>query len=296
MILVVGSTGLLGGEISRRLAAAGKPVRALVRITSDQAKVDGLKECGAEIVEGDLRDRSSVDAACQGVASVISTVSSMPFSYLPGENDIQTVDLKGVQGLIDAAQAAGIEHFIYTSFSGQIDLESPLRNAKRAVEQHLRESGLTYTILRPSYFTEVWLSPAVGFDYPNGKAKVYGSGENPVSWISYRDVGQFAVDSLDNRAARNAALELGGPDALSALEVVKIFEDASGREFELEHIPQEALEAQRQSSTDGMQQSFAGLMCCVAMGDSVDMQETLKAFPVQLTSVHDYAKAVTGAA
>jgi NADH dehydrogenase len=63
MILVVGSTGLLGGEISRRLAAAGKPVRALVRITSDQAKVDGLKECGAEIVEGDLRDRSSVDAA-----------------------------------------------------------------------------------------------------------------------------------------------------------------------------------------------------------------------------------------
>lgn len=294
MILVVGSTGLLGSEISRQLAAAGKPVRAMVRPTSDPAKVDGLRECGAEIVKGDLRDRSSLDAACQGVDAVISTVSSMPFSYVAGENDIQTVDLEGLRSLIDAAQAAVVQHFMYTSFSGQIDLECPLRNAKRAVEKDLQESGLTYTILRPSCFNEVWLSPAVGFDHANGKARIYGSGENPISWISYPDVAQFAVDSLDNRAARNAALELGGPDALSALEVVKIFEKASGREFELEHVPLEALEAQRQSATDAMQESFAALMCCVAMGDTIDMRETLKAFPVQLTSVQDYAAAAVG--
>ena len=88
MNLVVGATGLLGREICRRLAAAGKPVRALVRATSDQAKVDELKGYGAQIAVGDVRDRASLDAACQGAAAVISTVSAVPFSYQPGENDI----------------------------------------------------------------------------------------------------------------------------------------------------------------------------------------------------------------
>ena len=95
MNLVVGATGLLGSEICRRLTAGGKPTRALVRSTSDQAKVDKLKGYGAEIVQGDLRDRVSLEAACQGVTAVISTVSAMPRSYQPGENDIQTVDIHG---------------------------------------------------------------------------------------------------------------------------------------------------------------------------------------------------------
>jgi NADH dehydrogenase len=288
--LVVGATGFLGTEICRRLAAEGKSVKALVRSTSDQTKVDKLKGYDVSLVQGDLRDHASLDAACQGVATVISTVSSMPFSYQPEENDIQTVDLEGVMNLVDAAQAAGVERFMYISFSGHIDLDFPLRNAKRAVEKRLQDGSLTYTILRPGYFMEVWLSPAVGFDVANAKAQVYGTGRNPISWISYHDVAQFAVESLDNPAARNAILELGGPEALSPLQVVKIFEEAGGRSFEVEHVPLETLEVQQKSATDPMQQSFSGLMQCYAQGDPIDMQDTLKAFPVQLTSVKAYAK------
>ena len=96
MILVVGATGMLGGEICRRLAAKGKPVRALVRVTSDPAKVEALQAPGVELVQGDLRDPASISAACQGARAVISTASSMPFSYQPGENDIQEVDLEGL--------------------------------------------------------------------------------------------------------------------------------------------------------------------------------------------------------
>ena len=164
MNLVVGATGLLGGKICRRLAAKGKPIRALVRATSDQVRVKALKDLGADLVQGDLRNRASLEAACQGVRTVISTASAVPFSYQPGENDIQTVDLDGLTNLIAAAQAADVPRFIYTSFSGQIDLDFPLRNAKGAVEQRLKDSGLIYTILRPSYFMEVWFSPVVGFD------------------------------------------------------------------------------------------------------------------------------------
>lgn len=293
MILVVGATGMLGSEICRRLAAAGKPVRALVRATSDPAKVDRLKGYGVEPVQGDLRDPASLEAACKGVSAVVSTVSSMPFSYQPGENDIRTVDTRGAINLIDAARAAGVQHFVYTSFTMELDF--PLHNAKRAVEQHLMDSGLAYTILRPGYFMQVWLSPAVGFDAANARAQVYGSGENPISWISYPDIAEFAVMALGNPVARNATLPLGGPDALSQLEMIRIFEEVGGRRFEVQHVPPETLEEQQRGATDPMQQSFLGLMRCYAAGDPIDMREMLKAFPVQLMSVKDYARSVLGA-
>jgi uncharacterized protein YbjT (DUF2867 family) len=294
MNLVVGATGLVGGDICRRLAAEGRPVRAFVRTTSDPAKVEALKDQGVEIVAGDLCDPASLQAACQGVKAVISTASSMPFSYVPGENDIQHVDLEGVICLIDAAQSRGAQQFVYISFT--MDNDFPLRNAKRAVEQRLKDSGLTYTILRPSYFMEVWLNPAVGFDATNATARVYGSGQNPLSLISFSDVAEFAVASLDNPAARNATIDLGGPEALSQLQVVQIFEELGGRPFEVEYVPESALAEQQATATDPMQQSFAGLMQKYARGDAVDMQETLHAFPMQLTTIRQYAQNVLGAA
>jgi uncharacterized protein YbjT (DUF2867 family) len=183
-----------------------------------------------------------------------------------------------------------VQHFVYTSFTMELDF--PLHNAKRSMEKHLKDSGLAYTILRPGYFMQVWLSPAVGFDAANAKAQVYGSGENPISWISYPDLAEFALQSLDNPAARNATLPLGGPEALSQLEMIRVFEKVGGKPFEVQHVPVEALEEQQKGATDPMQQSFLGLMRCYAAGDPIDMRETLKAFPVQLTSVRDYANSV----
>lgn len=288
--LIVGATGMVGSEICTRLVAQGKAVRALVRPTSDPAKVSHLKALGVETMQGDLRNRTSLDAACRAVETVMTTASSMPFTYKPGENDIRTTDLEGEMSLIDAAKAAKVRHFVYTSFSGHLDLDFPLRNAKRAVERYLKASGLTYTILRPSCFMEVWLSPAVGFDAANGKAVIYGDGTKPLSWITTPDVAAFAVASLGNPAARNATLELGGPEALTPLQVVKIFEEAQGRKFDVQFVPAEALKAQQIAATDPMQQSFAGLMRCVAAGDAIEMREILKAFPIKLTSVKEYVR------
>ena len=116
MNLVVGATGSLGSEIVKLLADAGKPVRALVRPTSDQKKVDQLRTLGAEIVSGDLKDRPSLDAACRGVSAIISTASST-LSRLEGDT-IRTVDQEGQLSLVDAARAAGVAHFVLISFSG----------------------------------------------------------------------------------------------------------------------------------------------------------------------------------
>src|SRR2546429_443986 len=147
--------------------------------------------------------------------------------------------------LVDAAKAAGVARFLYVSYSHGIDVGCPLATAKRAVEDHLKRSGMTYTILAPSVFMEIWLSPALGFDAANAHARIYGSGTNAISWISVGDVAQFVVLALDHPAARNAILELGGPAAISPLEVVRAFEQTGGRPFTVEHVAEETPRAQR---------------------------------------------------
>ena len=287
--LLVGATGLLGSEICRRLTNQGRHVRALVRTTADPAKLEMLKKLGCALVYGDLRDPASLTAACRGVDEVITTASTT-FSRQPGDS-IEVTDQAGQLALVAAAKAARMRHFVYTSYSGQIDNGTKpcaLTVAKRTVEQALKESGMSYTILRPTYYMQIWLSPAVGFDAANATAAIYGIGEKKISWISVYDVAEFAVESLDNAAARNAVLELGGPEALSPLEVVKIFETV-GRPFTINHVPVETLEVQRAAATDSLSEAFAALMLSYAHGDVIDMQPTLKTFPLALTSVKEFA-------
>ncbi len=291
MNLVVGATGMVGAEICRLLAAASKPVTALVRASSDPAKVERIRQLGATIVQGDLRDPVSLKSACQGVNAVISTASAMPFAYAPGENTPSRTDQDGCLSLIDVAREVGVEQFVYTSFP-PMPPSFPLQDAKRAVEARLRDSGLTHTILQPTYFTEVWLSPAVGFDHANRKAAVYGTGENAISWISFLDVAQFAVASLDNPAARNATVKLGGPEGLSPHQVVKRFEEIGSKDFAVTHVPVEALQGQLAGATDPMQKSFVGLMLGYASATAIDMTATLKAFPLNLRTVDGYARSV----
>src|SRR6187401_3226412 len=90
VVLVAGATGFLGAEICRQLREKGKKVKGLVRATSDANKVAQLKALGVETVEGDLKDRGSLERALHGVSSVISTVSST-LSRQEGDS-IQTVD------------------------------------------------------------------------------------------------------------------------------------------------------------------------------------------------------------
>ena len=293
MNLVVGATGMVGTEVCRLLAASGKPVRALVRSTSDQGKVEKLKGFGAAVVQGDLRDAATLRAACKGVSAVFSTASAMPFAYAAGVNTPQTTDRDGHMRLIDEARAAGVKQFVFLSFP-PMPVSMPLQDAKRAVEERLKESGLSYTILQPTFFMEVWLSPAVGFDYSNHTAALYGPGENAISWISYRDVAQFAVASLSHAYFRNAVQPLGGPEAISPCRVVGIFEKVGGKPFTTSHLAVGDLQRKLEAATDPMEKSFAGLMLGVAGGGAVNMTEVLKELPLNLVTVEGYARSVMG--
>ena len=287
MNLIVGATGLVGGEICRRLAADRKPVRALVRPAGDASRIDELRAAGAELATGDLKDPASIQAACAGATAVLSTASSV-LSRQPGDT-IDGVDRIGQLQLIEAAAAAGVKHFVYVSFSPMAE-DFALQRAKREVERALIESGMTYTILRPTFFMEIWLSPALGFDVAARRARIYGSGENPISWISFPNVAEFAVRSLETAAARNATFTLGGPEALTPLQVVRIFEEVGGTPFTVEYVLESVLRAGKTAARRALDEAFAALSLSYAHGDTIDMRPVLEAMPVRLVGVREYAK------
>lgn len=289
MNLVIGATGIVGGEICRRLLAAGKPVRAMVRTSSDPARVDALRQAGAEVVVGDLKDPASIRAACQGAERIVSTASTA-ISRQP-DDSIDATDRDGQRRLIDAAEAAGVRHFSYLSVASVIPTDNPFVSAKRAVEDHLTASGLSHTILGPVHFMEIWLSPYAGWEPANRKARILGSGDRAYSWISVGDVAEFCARSLEHPAARDRRIDLGGPEALTALDVVRIFEEETGQPFEVEQLPVEVLRQQRNAAANAHDESLFALMENTAtLEGAIDMSETAPAFGIQLTSVRDFAR------
>jgi uncharacterized protein YbjT (DUF2867 family) len=288
MILVAGATGVLGSEIVRNLLSRGEEVRAMTRATSRPEKVDALRKAGAEIVVADLKDPASLSIACNGVDSVISTVSSV-LTAQPGDS-FEATDGQGTKSLIDAARKAGARKFVFVSFDPNGAPDAPLTRAKQSAEDHLKKSGLDYTILHPTPFCESWLGPMMFADPVAGTARVYGSGTRKVRYIAVADVAELAVQSLSRPFASNATIPFGGPEEISQREAVKMFEDTFGKTFELIEIPEEVLEAQWKTAQDPLQKSFAALMLGMARGFGGPIEPPFEQFPMRMHSPREYVE------
>jgi uncharacterized protein YbjT (DUF2867 family) len=286
MNLVAGATGNVGGAVCEALRAQGKPVRAMVRQTSNPERVRWLEELGADIVYGELRDPQSLSSACAGAATVVSGATAIASL---GTDSITDVDRDGQKALVDAAREANVGHFVYVSFTGNIEMDDPLTHAKRAVEDHLRASGTPHTILRPSYFMESWLGAPLGWDLRAARAQILGTGDQRVNWISARDVVAAIVACVDNPDARGQTIELGGPAAVSPSEVVRLAESIGGREIDVEQVPAEALEQQVRETAGTDASIFPSLMLAQTRGDVIEpAPEWLR----PQTTVEDYLSSV----
>jgi uncharacterized protein YbjT (DUF2867 family) len=291
MDFVVGATGTVGGEICALLTKAGRKVRGLTRPQSDPGRVAELKKLGVEVVEGDLKDSSWMAKACDGVETLYTTASALP---VPKEGDeIGTVDLAGQKSLIAAAKAAGVQNVVYTSFPRYDDVHFPLGDAKNAVEDAIKTSGVPYTILQASFFNETWLSAAVGFDWASGAVRVYGDGNQKVAFIAAKDVAKYAVASPGNVSVKNRVVKVGGPESVTPNDVVGMFE-AAGKPLKVEHAPESALQEQLAGADNDVMKSFLGLMITISRGDGIDTAAAHAAYPsVELTKVSDFVKQIT---
>jgi uncharacterized protein YbjT (DUF2867 family) len=291
MYLVIGATGLLGNDICRRLRQRGEPVTAFIRPTSNTERVRMLREAGVELVYGDMKDPASLRSACRGISNVISTASST-FSRQNGDS-IQTVDLEGQLSLVDAAKNVGVAHFTFVSIPRSPVRESPLTRAKYRVEQEICRAGIPYTILGANYFMEVWLSPVIGFDYPNQKAVIFGDGRQLISWVSYEDVAEFSVSAAKAESAHNRILDVGGPEDLSPSEVINIFETITGDKFAVQHVPEDALLAQLENASDPLAETFLKLQLEYVHGCLMNTSEALRSMPIKQRTVREYAASVS---
>lgn len=237
MILVVGATGTLGRKVVRTLLASGEEVRAMTRVL---AKVDELKALGARPVRANLADPESLEFAVRGARAVVAAAHSI---LGRGHDSSEAVDDEGHRSLIDAARAAGVDHFIYTSvFQASSDHPLDFWRTKARIERHLQDSGMTYTIVRPTSFMDMHAYQLIGKSVIEGKrAMLTGRGTNPRNFVASEDVAKVVVGALRIPSLRGQTIDVGGPQNLSGHDVVQVFERVSGRKAKVGHVPIRAL-------------------------------------------------------
>jgi NADH dehydrogenase len=236
MILVTGSTGFIGPRIVHRLRAEGKDVRCLVR---ERRKGKQLESWGCELVEGDVTDRASLDAAVAGCDTVIHLVAIL----VGRRRDFERVMEQGTHDLVEAAKAAGVRRFILMSALGTSDRTRdlvPYYHAKWEMERTVRESGLGYVILRPSFvfgpdggalqqFTRLArLTPVT---------PIVGSGRQKLQPIWIDDVAAYFSAAVDKPEAANRTFELGGPDVVTWNELWSRLKRSRGLQRPSVHVP-----------------------------------------------------------
>ncbi|HEY1249549.1 MAG TPA: NmrA family NAD(P)-binding protein [Thermoanaerobaculia bacterium] len=259
-ILVVGATGQLGTAVVDRLHAAGRPVRALVRPNSPRE----FASDGVELAFGDLREPESLVAACHGVERVVATANAV----VPrGAASFDAVEDTGYANLLDACKAEGVRRILFMSVA-----ETPLDKSvttfrlKRQIEYRIRGSGLAYSVFRGAAFMDDWFA-LMGSAIPlrgstahtlrrpfwfakgfralagtsiekRGFAVIPGDGTVRHAYVALDDVAAIlAAAAAAPEDGEDLVADLGGPETLTAPEVVALFARVLGRPIRIVRVP-----------------------------------------------------------
>ncbi|MBD3317110.1 MAG: NAD(P)H-binding protein [Chitinivibrionales bacterium] len=232
-ILVTGATGRQGGAIARYLLADGWNVRALTR-SPDKPAARALADRGAEVVRGDLRDRSSIQIAIQGVYGVYSVQDAW-------EHGVENEIAQGVL-LADCASKAKVEHFVYSSV-GSADKNTgiPHFESKWRIEGHIRSLNLPATILRPVSFMENFFVPDT-YDAIYGGTLALGlDPDKPLQLVAVDDIGIFGALAFSHPGKWiGEALDIAG-DELTGPRMAELFANAIGGNVEYVQMPIERI-------------------------------------------------------
>jgi uncharacterized protein YbjT (DUF2867 family) len=211
-VLVTGAAGFVGPHVVHALRARELPVRALVR---DRARGSRLAAWGAELVEGDVTDPTSLRAALAGVDTVVHLVSIIKGSRA----DFERVMAQGTRNLVAAAEEAGVRRIVLASALGLDERTKdgvPYFAAKWEMERAVKASSLEYVIFRPSFIfgKDGGVLPTfVRLARFAPVTPIVGPGTQRMQPIWVEDVAEYYARALDLPEAVGRTFEIGGPDA-----------------------------------------------------------------------------------
>ena len=229
-ILVTGANGFMGNTIVKKLAAQGKPVRAMVRDAEKTKKRLGGLSDKIETVQGDVRDREGIKKLFEGVSAVIHLAA---IAIEKGDATYEAVNTQGTINVVDAAVEAGVPRFINMSQNGASS-KVPYRflKSKGMAQDYVAAHALSWTALRPSavfgpqdefFNTFARLLKVTPLVFP-----LVGGGKAQFQPVSVFDVAEAAIRSIEDDKTIGKELELGGPEVLTLAEIEKRVMEAVG--------------------------------------------------------------------
>lgn len=238
-LLVVGATGTLGRQVAKCALEEGHQVRCLVRSFQRAAF---LREWGAELVRANLCVPETLPPALEGMEAVIDAAAARPTDSL----SIREVDWEGKLALIQAAQKAKIDRFMFYSILHADKFPHvPLMDIKRCTEAYLAQSGLPYTTLQLGGFFQGLIGQ---YAIPILEEQaVWVTGEStPTAYMDTQDVARLTLRALVTPETQGRTLPLVGPRAWTSAEIIKLCERLSGKQAKVTQVPLGVIRAGRQ--------------------------------------------------
>ncbi len=226
MILVTGASGTMGRavlhEVAMETAITGETYRAMYRSATEAAKAPA----GTSTVIADFGKKDTLPTALRNVTSVYIVCSPIP----------QLIEFEW--NMIDACVNAGVCHIVLSSAMGAREYRKSFPSWHRRVEDKLKSTKISYTILRPNSFHQnvlTYYAPSIRsqgiFHASMGNARV--------SFLDVRDIAVVAAKSLAGGEHSKKIYELNGPEALTYSELAEKIAKHSGRDVQYVDIPAE---------------------------------------------------------
>ena len=234
-VLVTGATGQQGGALARLLLQRGHRVLALTR-SADSPAARALEAGGARLVTGDFEDVDSLTRAMQGVDAVYAMAT--PFEGGPA------VEVRHGRHLADAAQRAGVGHFVYSSVAGASEHTGiPHFDSKHEVEQYVKGLGLPYTILGPTYFMENFHAPGSLEALREGVLSMPLPPHRGLQMVALEDLAAFTTLAMELREDFLGKRFDVASDEVTGEQAAALLTFVTGRRVHYEQIPLERVRA-----------------------------------------------------
>jgi uncharacterized protein YbjT (DUF2867 family) len=242
IVAIAGGSGFIGRAIARRIAAIpSTTVRVLTRNPAATRAKLKIKNC--DFVQADVTLSVSLKDALKSVSAVVNATQ---FDGYPVENPrrgltFERIDFGGTTALLEAAQQNAVAQIIYISgAAADENSEHPAFRAKGLAERAIRESGITYTIFRPSLVYGPEDKVVNGFVKALRMTPVFpvpGTGRQKVQPVLVDDLAACVALALSGKGA-NGAYDVGGPELMTFDEMMRTIMEAAGLRRPIVHVPE----------------------------------------------------------